>query len=211
MSEISNEPTIIPTQQAAGFVVPSVGPDGAPLSEAEQFQTMLKNPAWVNETLTPGTPAAAWLDGFNRRAAGMPLAPPIGSGPPTPTVQPSDFTIPVPHGVEMPAEADMAMRGWLVAAGVDRETGSSLASLAAERIAHWERLDDWSNAAEESEAVLRSVYGEDYEASLEAAQRYVAHIEQAGPGFVEFMSRTGLDNDATFIYRLMTLAAQQGI
>lgn len=209
------EPTIIPTQQAAGFVAPSVGPDGAPLSMREQFEALKANPAFVAEALIPHTPAAAWVAKMNAEAAGLdPLAPPVGPGPSAPATPPEAFTIPYPHGSDGSPEhaaADGIVRGWLVASGVDRETGNSLASLAVERIAHWEGVADRSNAAAEAEAVLRDVYREDYEPRIEAAQRYVVHIESKSPGFGEFLNRTGLANDATFIHRMATLAMQRGV
>lgn len=214
--QVTSQPTAIPSQEAAGFVVQTVRPDGSRLTTREQFEVLSQNPQFREQALTPGTPARAWIDRMDAEAAGVEPAPSVGVAPPEPP-RPEEFTIPYPHGMEDSPEratADGIVRGWLVASGVDREKGNSLAALAAERIAHWEGVPDRSNAAAEAERVLRDVYRDQYEPRIDVAQRYVAHINREKPGYSAFLVHTGLANDVMFIHEMANLGealAQKGV
>lgn len=209
MSEQTETTTVtIPTQQSGGFVVPTVGLDGAPLTMAQQFDVLKGNPSFVSEALTAGTPAAAWLDRYNRTTVGLdPLAPPIG-----PSVAPAksqDFTLPSlgldPDSSEF-AQADGLFRGWLTDLRLDGNAGSSFASLVEERAKHWAGLPRWDEARDATEAQLRGIYGTQYEQKVALANQLVGELEAKRPGLVAFLEHSGLQNDALVIYRLVSIA-----
>lgn len=210
---MSESESITPAYTGASYVVPTHSPEGAPLSAQETIAELGKIPAFVDGFMQPHSPESRLMDTLNRRAVAEAEALPV----PAPAARPEAFVIPYEHGYpEMDqwtpeqAAADTTMRGWLSAADLDAQTGNAVAELVAERAAHWAKQSDWSNAAQESEAALREIYGADFPAKVESAQAYVALIESRQPGFGRFLNNTGLGNDPHFVHQMILLAEARG-
>lgn len=202
----------IPTQESAGFTVPSHGADGLPLTMQQQFDRLIKNPKFVTEALNPDTPAAAWVNRMNQQAAGLdPDAPSTVPSAPDPGIYnlgngPEVLTPEQEH-------ADMQARGWLSAAGLSAQDGTSLAQYARERIGQLRDMsaEGWQAEGARTWAHLNQIYGPEAQAKLDKARQLVQHVEIQNPGLREFLEVSGLGNDALMTMRMIEIAEERGM
>lgn len=200
---------------ADSIIIPTHNTEGRVLTARERFQNhALQNPTFVRDFATPGTPAAALkaqLDQDMLREATQ-------STEGAPQTRPEEYVLPYPGGLEgslspEQQQFDMQARGWLQAAGLSAQEGTSLASLLNERADHWatQPAESWERAGDETEQLLRGIVGERYDATLEDANALIAEVELTQPGLRRWLAETGLTNDAQTIVALANLRRRQAI
>ena len=84
-----------------------------------------------------------------------------------------------------------------MAAGLDRQSGNSLAEIVAER-SQWAVAD------------LKRVYGSRYEEKVDKAQAFIERIGRQRPGLAQLLNETGLTNDAILIAAIINLEENKG-
>jgi hypothetical protein len=191
-----------------GYVVPTADPAGNPLSARDQFRELMRNPSFVRDALTPHTPANALKRELDARMVAE--VEPAAAG----EIDPRQYRLPYPADWEPTPEAaqfDTQARGWLAAAGLDANTGSSLALQLVQQAEYWRaHPDQWDTSADEGRKVLEGIFGKEADAVIKTADGFVRKIEAKAPGLQRWLADNNLANDPHIITRFYWLARAQG-
>jgi predicted transcriptional regulator len=201
-TETISAPVALPPD---AIVIPTHNPEGRSLTAQERFRDhALRNPTFVRDFATPGTPAAALKAQLDREMLAE-----AGTVVP-PEVKPEHYRLPwnTTDGLSDEQQAfDGMARSWLSAAGLDGPTGTSVALQLVER-ADWWRANpgEWETSADAGRKVLEGIFGKEADAVIKTADAYVARIEQKSPGLKAWLAETNLANDPQVITRFYWLA-----
>jgi hypothetical protein len=178
-----------PTTPATGFVLPTTNAEGQSLDAKGQFEAMSKNEAWARDALIEGTEARAQFNDLNRRMAEAVDDPAALAEPPAQSG--ADYHLAGLDPSESPEAAafDGAARAWLLEAGFDGSTGTSLAARADElsrKAANWGETEI-AQLRQASIATLRKIHGDTLEAKLDLVDNMIDEVEAKHPGLGEVL------------------------
>jgi len=207
MTESTAPAPVATTPAGSGFVIPEKSPEGQSLTAREQYQHMLKNPAWARDALENGTQARQQYDDLMRRQAQELDA--AEQGPATVT-DPSAYRLGIDVSAGREAEGfDGQVRAWLHEAQAPAEIGASLAGHVSDLARKYSGASDPDRArhAQDSRATLERIYGAELEQKLDLAADFLNGIGAKHPEFVGFLeSNQYIAADSMVLAQVIRLA-----
>lgn len=200
-----------PAAPVSGFVLPTVSPEGQPMTARQQYEHMLQNPDWSRAAVETGTQARQQFDDLNRRMATDAEAtdanPTLGL---EPARAASEYRLNIDVTAGPEAQAfDGAARSWLHAMGAPSELGSSFVEHVGNVAKRYAGKDEFtlSQLSTKSRQTLERTYGADTDKQIAKVDDFLEAVEKDAPGLAEFLDQNSfLLRDSMVIQYLIQLA-----